>query len=202
MLDAPDRATLDALHSRLCGGDRVASGELARLLLPYLSEAVGRGCRHTDEQLIHDAVVTVLLDYCERPTQFDASRGVPLEGFLQFTARRKLANALRSERQRKEREREVGSEKHELCVADDPVAGNIRQEDLARLAERREEILAALTSPTDRDVILLWLDGVRDSSAYAAVMHITHLPTNEQRAEVEREKERILRFLRRRGLIS
>jgi RNA polymerase sigma factor (sigma-70 family) len=202
MLDPPDRATLDALHIRLCGGDRVASGELARLLLPYLAAAVARGCRRADEQLIHDAVVDALLEYSEHPDRFDPSQHVPLEGFLSTAARRNILNAIRGERRRKEREQKVGSEKHELSVADDPVAGNIKQEDSARLAERRAAILAALTNPTDRDVIVLWLDGMRESSAYAAVMHITHLPTDEQRAEVEREKERILRFLRRRGLIS
>ena len=202
MLDPPDRATLEALHTRLCGGDRVASEQLVRLLLPYLSAAVAEGCPRIDEQLINDGVVDALLDYCATPAQFDATRGVPVESFLRTAARRNVANALRGERRRKERERKVGNEKHELTVADDPVAGNIRQEDLARLSERREAILVALTSPTDRDVIVLWLDGVRDSSAYAALLHITHLPTDEQRAEVEREKERILRFLRRRGLIS
>jgi DNA-directed RNA polymerase specialized sigma24 family protein len=202
MLDPPDRVVLEALHTRLCGGDRVASGELVRLLLPYLSAAVADGCPRIDEQLINDGVVDALLDYCATPGQFDPARGVPLEGFLRTAARRNVANVIRGERRRKGRERKVGSEKRELTVADDPAAGNIRQEDLARLAERRAAILAALTSPADRDVIVLWLDGVRDSSDYAAVLHITHLPTDEQRAEVERQKERILRFLRRRGLIS
>lgn len=202
MLDPPDRATLQALHTRLCGGDRVASEELTRLLLSYLAAAVARGCRRTDDQFIHDAVVDALLDYIERPARFDPSQNVPLEGFLSTAARRNVLNAIRGERRRKERERKVGSKKHEAAVGDDPVAGNIRQEDLARLAERRAAILEALSSPTDREVIGLWLDGVRDSTAYAAVLHVTHLPTGEQRAEVERQKERILLFLRRKGLIS
>jgi DNA-directed RNA polymerase specialized sigma24 family protein len=202
MRDPPDRETLQALHTRLCGGDRVASEELMRLLLPYLAAAVARGCRRADEQLIHDAVVDALLDYSEHPGRFDAIQNVPLEGFLSTAARRNVLNAIRGERRRKERERKVGSKKHEATVADDPVAGNIRREDLERLAERRAAILEALSSPTDRDAIELWLDGVRDSAAYARVFDLTHLPTNEQRAEVEQNKERILRFLRRRGLIS
>jgi RNA polymerase sigma-70 factor (ECF subfamily) len=180
----------------------VASGELARLLLPYLAAAVARGCPRIDEQLINDAVVDVLLDFCERPGQFDPAQGVPLEGFLSTGARRNVLNALRGERRRKERERKVGSKKHEAVVADDPAAGNIRQEALEQIAKRRVAILEALTSPTDRDVIGLWLDGVRDSAAYATVLGLTHLPTDEQRADVERHKERILRFLRRKGLIS
>ena len=86
-------------------------------------------------------------------------------------------------------------------VALDPVARNIRQEELQQLDEKQAALFAALDDPKDKEILRLKLDGVRDTGDFARVLSITHLPVAQQREEVKRQKDRIIRFLRRKGLL-
>jgi hypothetical protein len=110
-------------------------------------------------------------------------------------------NLLTGEHRRKRRERKVGSKKREADVAFDPVARNIRQEELRQLEEKKAAMFAALDDPKDKEILRLKLDGVRDTARFARVLKITHLPIDRQREEVRRHKDRIIRFLRRKGLL-
>jgi RNA polymerase sigma-70 factor (ECF subfamily) len=201
MRDPPDRNALSALHDRLLRGDRLASEELSRLILPPLVEEIGRRFPRVDEQLVSDGVVDAVLDYCACPAQFDTSRDVPLDRFLAAAAWRNVDNLLTAERRRKSRERKVGSKKREADVALDPVARNIRQEELRQLDEKQGAMFAALDDPKDKEILRLKLDGVRDTASFARVLGITHLPVARQREDVRRHKDRIIRFLRRKGLL-
>lgn len=201
MRDPPDRSTLLALHSRLLAGDRLASDPLVQAVLPFLLDEVARKFPRTDDQLVADGVIDAVLDYCCRPQQFDASHDVPLDRFLSAAAWRNVGNELRGERRRKQRERKVGGKKQELDVALDPVAGNIRQEELRELEEKKKAIFDALDDPRDKEIMALRLDGVRDTAVFARVLGITHLAELEQREQVRRHKDRITRFLRRKGLL-
>ena len=95
----------------------------------------------------------------------------------------------------------VGGKKRQQDVALDPVAGNIRREELRELEARKKAIFDALENPKDREIMALRLDGVRDTAAFARVLGITHLKELEQREQVRRHKDRINRFLRRKGLL-
>jgi RNA polymerase sigma-70 factor (ECF subfamily) len=192
---------LRALHDRLLGGDRLASEELSRLLLPPLVEEIARRFRGVDEHLVSDGVIDAVLDYCAHPQQFDASKDVPLDRFLTTAAWRNVGNLLTSERRRKQREQKVGSKKREADVALDPVARNIQQEELQELDEKQAAMFAALDDPKDKEILRLKLDGVRDTGDFARVLNITHLPVAQQRQEVKRQKDRVIRFLRRKGLL-
>jgi RNA polymerase sigma-70 factor (ECF subfamily) len=201
MPDPPAPDTLQRLHERLLEGDRLASEELSRLLLVSLVEEVHGRLRTTDEQLITDGVVDAVLDYCARPAQFDPARDVPLDRFLANAGWRNVQNLLTAETRRKQRERKVGSKKREADVALDPVARNIRQEELQELNEKEAAMVAALDNPKDKEILKLKLDGVRDTASFARVLGITHLPVARQQEEVKRHKDRIIRFLRRKGLL-
>ncbi len=201
MRDPPDRNALCALHDRLLRGDRLASEELARLLLLPLVEEIARRLRTTDEQIITDGVIDAVLDYCGDPQKFNTDKGVPLDRFLATAAWRNVQNLLTGERRRKERERKVGNKKREADVAVDPVARNIRREELRQLDGREAAMFAALDDPKDKEILRLKLDGVRDTASFARVLKITHLPVAEQREEIRRHKDRIIRFLRRKGLL-
>ena len=108
---------------------------------------------------------------------------------------------LRGERRRKQRERKAGGEKRESDVALDPAAGNIRQEELQELEDKKKAMYDALDDPKDKEMMALRLDGVRDTPGFARVLEITNLTEREQREEVKRRKDRITRFLRRKGLL-
>lgn len=202
MREPPDHETLPALHARLLSGERSASEVVTRLLLAKLIAEVTRSYTRVDEQLIADGVIDALLDYCERPQQFDATHGISLDRFLVTTARQNVDNLLRSEHRRKARERKAGSKKCEADVAFDPVAGNIRREEQDLIERQRMAMNEALTSETDREVLRLWWDGVKGTGEFAHVLGLEHLTSDEQRKCVKRHKDRILRFLRRKGLLS
>jgi RNA polymerase sigma-70 factor, ECF subfamily len=203
MPDPPDHDNpLMTLHERLLRGDRLASEELARLQLPPLQEEIARRFPRADEQLVSDGVIDAVLDYCASPHQFDPGKDVPLDRFLATAAWRNVDNLLVGARRRRRREQKAGGEKREADVAFDPAARNIRREEEEECAARRTAILAALDDPKDKEIMALRLDGVRDTAAYARILTITDLPVQRQREEVKRHKDRITRFLRRKGLLS
>jgi len=201
MRDPPDRDTLCALHARLVSGDRLASEELSRRVLPALVEELVRKFPRADEHLIRDGVIDAILDYCTNPQRFDTGREVPLDRFLAKAAWSNVDNLLVAERRRKQRERRAGEKKREADVGLDPLARNIQQEEQEQAEQKRQALFAALKTPRDREILALWLDGVKDTREYARVLHITHLPFEQQKDEVYRNKERIIRFLRRKGLL-
>ncbi len=201
MRDPPDRDTLHALHDRLLRGDRLASEELSRLVLPALAAETARKFPRVDEQIVNDGVSDAVLDYCTNPQRFDTAQHVPLDRFLATAAWRNVANLRVGERRRKQRERRAGGKKCETDVALDPVARNIQQEEQRQAEQKREVLFAALKTPRDREMLALWLDGVKDTGEFARVLNITDLPFQKQKDEVYRNKERIIRFLRRRGLL-
>ncbi len=66
----------------------------------------------------------------------------------------------------------------------------------------RQQLLQSLENEltrTDKELILLMLDGIRDSRQYALAMGISHLDTGRQRAEVKRAKDRLTKKLQRFG---
>jgi RNA polymerase sigma-70 factor (ECF subfamily) len=201
MRDPPERNALRTLHDQLLHGDRLASEELSRLLLPPLLDEIGRRFRGVDEQIVSDGVIDAVLDYCGNPQQFNTGKNVPLDRFLAAAAWRNVQNLRTGEHRRKQRERKAGSQKREADVALDPVARNIRQEELRQLEEKKAAMFAALDDPKDKEILRLKLDGVRDTASFARVLKITHLPLARQREEVRRHKDRIIRFLRRKGLL-
>src|SRR5262249_14507872 len=139
--------------------------------------------------------------YCTDPQRFDAGRKVPLDRFLATAAWRNVDNLLVAERRRKQRERRGGGKKREADVGRDPLARDIQQEEQKEAQQKRPVLFADLKTQQDRDILALWLDGVKDTREYARVLNTMHLPFEQQKDEVYRNKERIIRFLRRKGLL-
>jgi hypothetical protein len=188
-----------AFHRRLCDGDRTASEELAEIILGSLKDALSRQFPRTDEHTIWDGVVDAFLDYASRPHQFDAGRGVPLDGFLRMASWRNVTNALRGEARRRVRQATVAAD--DLAVVElDPTAGNVLQHEEARRLQRQQEgWMKHLPDPRDRQIWALRLQGERRTEAFAKVLGISHLPIEAQRREVKRVKDRIDKVLRRHG---
>jgi RNA polymerase sigma-70 factor (ECF subfamily) len=192
-------AQLLELHGRLLAGDRTASEEVMRLLHALLIQEVSTQFRHTDQHIIWDGVIDAVLDYCARPQQFDAERGVSLKRFLRLAARRNIVNILRGEQRRKVREEVAGHAWAVSSVELDPAAGNLLQQEEATQRQRQQVALTqALQNPNDQQLLALRLQGIRRTEAFAEVLGITHLPIEAQRREVKRAKDRIDKMLRRR----
>jgi RNA polymerase sigma-70 factor (ECF subfamily) len=192
-------AQLLELHGRLLAGDRTASEEVMRLLHALLIQEVSTQFRHTDQHIIWDGVIDAVLDYCARPQQFDAERGISLKRFLRLAARRNIVNILRGEQRRKVREEVAGHAWAVSSVELDPAAGNLLQQEEATQRQRQQVALTqALQNPNDQQLLALRLQGIRRTEAFAEVLGITHLPIEAQRREVKRAKDRIDKMLRRR----
>lgn len=194
-----DPAQLIELHKRLLQGDRTASEEMASQLLTPLARQLSRKFPFTDEQIVSDGGTDAILDYCENPQQFDATRGVPLDGFLHMAARRNVSNLLRGEKRRKAREGRYGQASLESSVELSESAGNLLQKGRKIRVQRPQvEAITILKDKKDQRIHELRLRGERRTQVFAQVLEIDHLPTEVQRREVKRVKDRIDKVLERR----
>jgi hypothetical protein len=196
MAKSGDAERLLVIHKRLLDGDRVAPEELAGLLLQQLAQEVARKFPHTDLHIAYDGVTDALLDYCAKPSAFDACRGVPLDRFLAQAAWRNVANLVRGEQRRKVREEKSVGYSGEQNVELHPSVGNSLQ-NAEQSQEQQAELMQMLDDPMDKKVFELRLTGERRTAVFAQVMGISHLPLAEQRRTVKKAKDRIDVLLRR-----
>ncbi|HEX2094533.1 MAG TPA: hypothetical protein VHG28_19165 [Longimicrobiaceae bacterium] len=188
------------LHRRLLQGDRTVPEEIARRLLKPLCEEVQRSYPQTDEQVVQDGVIEVVLDYCERPERTEVTSGLQLRRFLAARAWRKVANALRGERRRRSYEARAAAEGAVGAVEQEsPLGRLIREEVEAEREQQVQRLMETLSSETDREMLRLRLVGERRTEVFARVLGVEHLPTQEQRRIVKRAKDRIDKVIQRSG---
>jgi RNA polymerase sigma-70 factor, ECF subfamily len=207
MTDA-NNAELVKLHERLLAGDPVAPAVLAQRLLPLLQVRLRSLARSMDDpHVVPSAIGLVLADYLGDPERFDPARG-GLIAFLAMQVRGDVLNELDARRRRRQRESPV-AEPVELAAS----ARNLTVEEEALDAvdpidvppsaiQAAREALGEF-STVDRRLLELMADGVRSTSAYAAVLEISHLPDRLQQKIVKRHKDRLQKRLERlRGRLS
>jgi hypothetical protein len=204
----PTEAELGQLHERLLAGDPIAPAELAERLLPLLrARLAGWAGTVDDPHMVPSAIGLVIARYLENPTRFDPERG-GLAGYLAMEVRGDVKNELDSRRRRR---------RHESPVAE-PVELELRGRDSTVEEEALDAVDPIGVSPTvvhaarqalgeldqvDRRVLEMMVDGVRPTSAYAAVLGISHLPVDLQRKAVKQHKDRLQKRLERlRGRLS
>lgn len=180
-----------SLHERLIEGDRTASEEVAVMLLSQLTKEVTHKFPHTDEQIVSDGVVDAILDYCSKPQMFDPNFKVPLDRFLRHAATQNVLNLIQSEKRRKIREGKYGMRQLDDAVELGVEARNILQEEIQARMQGIAKELEVLDNPVDRKIRELVVQGERRTEVFAKVLGIAQLPTEEQRREVKRAKDRI-----------
>jgi RNA polymerase sigma-70 factor (ECF subfamily) len=79
------------------------------------------------------------------------------------------------------------------------VANLLQREENAQVHRQEEDLMSLLQDPKDRQILALRLRGERSTEAFAEILGISHLPTDAQRREVKRAKDRIDKVLRRKG---
>jgi RNA polymerase sigma-70 factor (ECF subfamily) len=184
----------EALHARLLSRDDIcASSEIAETFLPRLSAALRRRFSSLpDPHLTDTAAVDALLQYLSHPERFDPSRG-SLIGYLYMDAYGNAVDKLRRER----RFVELSTSEFEHLLG---AVGSHDPE--AELVEAESPVVAtaleAVTSQSDREMLFLMMEGVRETDEYARVLGIEHLSREERAATVKRHKDRLKVALRRR----
>jgi RNA polymerase sigma-70 factor (ECF subfamily) len=179
------------LHARILLGDEHAREQLLARMLPDLVQRVRQQFRAAPGDLVSDAVVDALLDYVSRPGRFDSGRNVPLFAFLVRAAACNVINSLEAERRRRVRE---------ARYADDAAAR-------AKLPETVESRYTQILIPRPHDVASdgaerrayeLWRAGERRTGVFATALGLSGLAPLDQRREVKRFKDRLLKRIRRR----
>lgn len=167
---------------------------------------------HVDDHLLDGSIEDALLHYQSCPGCFDATRGVPLSYYLALWTRSYLDRKLRKMKRRRKHERAVGvwdkqfekivsEARREKCIysGKDEIEqeSEERREEVIRQKEALDAIVADL-NPHDRAGVDLLRIG---ASVETWVQHlgIERLPQREQQHAVNREKERLIKKLKRRA---
>lgn len=174
------------LHALMMQGDVTAPARIAEFFLPLI---IGRlKSKKVDQEMVDTAVADALLSYFKNPAQYDPGK-LPLGKFFLMSARGDLKNML--SRRKKEVERFGFTESVELG------SSSSEQSDEKRPKDKLPAILNMLDKETDKEIVSLMGEGVRETAAYAAVLGISNLPSREQAKIVKRNKDRVLKLLRR-----
>jgi len=204
----PVEPELRKLHERLLSDDVVAPRDLAERVVPLVRNRLARLERSVgDPHLVPSVIGLVVAKYLREPQRFEPARG-GLIAYLAMEARSDVLNELEARRRRRTRE---------LPVADpvelEPRSGDSTVEEEAldavdpfgvapMVAQGAIRALQDLDH-LDRQLLQLMADGVRATSAYAAVLGLSHLPVELQRKAVKRHKDRLQKRLERlRGQLS
>lgn len=191
-------------HRHMLRFHPTAFAELCEAALPHLITFL-RSQFPYDEPHLHEMVaIDCLLDYQAKPERFDPEK-LTLFGYLRMAARRDMLNAIDKKRRREQRLMSIDDPASHLQLSDEEDAK--AQAELESWLQQHtdlssQEILEALDSelePADKKILMLMLEGVRESERYAEVMEISHWEEQDMRREVKRAKDRLAKQLRRFG---
>ena len=194
------------VHQRLLQGDPTASADAAELLLDPVVTRLKRkwpGTAYSDA--CHDAAVDVLVVYFTDPSRYKPAQS-SLVGWLVMQAHGDLLNDYASKPKQFERLWLV-----ESALPVDPNTGEVpRVGDQVPSFDTLPEVdgsavLAAVRGafPNECDRQLIWLmciEGSHSTEEAAKVLGLDCLSGAERAAEVKRQKDRVMRRLRRLGI--
>jgi CheY-like chemotaxis protein len=193
---------LPALHQRALLRDADAFDAIARMVLPQLRRHLRAKRPYAMPDWIEDAIVEALMEYRDRPAEYDPTRGLSLLAYLGYAAMRNLSNYQAAHRRHARHETtEVAPEFWDALVACQAPA-----DESPHLAQLRRMLAAATGdfTPEERTVYALQMEDEHRTSVYARALHISHLPAEEQVRQVrcltarvsQRVRRRLLRLLR------
>jgi RNA polymerase sigma factor (sigma-70 family) len=199
----PSQADALHLHQRLLDGeDPVAAKELAEAYLQPLIDHLAQTCRPAPEDFRKSAAEDAVMGLMKNPKSYGPARK-ELFPYLCMSARGDLLNLLRREA-RHQRGR-ISLERVEHSSDAGKYLG--REEDPSlrlRVAEARDAALdpavaavLASATPEERRVLELRLEGERSTAVIAAAIGLGDRPYAEQKAEVQRLKNRVETRLKR-----
>jgi hypothetical protein len=191
---------LDLHEDALRRGADVAD-QLVGRLLPALHAKLRRAFPLVDDDIRTEGVEDALFAYILHPEKFDPGRGVPLDRFLYVASWRNVADRLKAERRRRQREAEYA---RLVAWSKTPTHAGARMDVDSCLAaynrrvrSARARAFAMVDNPLEAEALRRWLDGETRWQPLAAVLGKQHLPPLEQRRAVKRFKDRFMRRLTR-----
>jgi RNA polymerase sigma-70 factor, ECF subfamily len=182
------------LHRRLLNkADNRVTAEISEVFLPLLiSDLRNRLPDLSDPHLVQTVAADTLITYFEHPERFDPGKR-SLIGYLYMDAYGNLRNILKQQQIFVELHPHVPE--HEVVAA---ISGDDQEQELLeKTSPFVRRTLEQLTDETDREFVLMMMDGVRETSAYAEALGIQDQSIEEQSRAVKQHKDRLKKALRR-----
>jgi DNA-directed RNA polymerase specialized sigma24 family protein len=201
-LDEPSTTWQEQQHQRILQQDPTAFAELCERALPHLVSFLQRLYTPSDTHQCEQVAIDSLLNYQARPAQYDPTQ-LALWPYLRMAAKGDMLNLI---------DKQNRQNQHLVPLDDPAVQQQLPWQDTIEeqfaFAEwlqqythySPQEIMALLEAElneSDRQVLSLLMEGVRDTRHYAERLNITHLDVPAQQAEVKRVKDRLVKKLRR-----
>ena len=184
-------------HAQLVtSDDPIVTSQITETFLPRLIRLL-RSLQYTvnDEHLIASAAEDALLAYFDTPGRFDPRKG-NLFAWLAKCARNNLLDELKKQNNYLLREKSVELEAAEtvyLAEAEAEAALVERSSD-TRTMQKLKEIL---DDPSDLKVVLLMMEGIRETELFAAALGLSHFSVEGQRTLVKQHKDRLKKTIQR-----
>jgi len=191
-------------HGRILQEDVTAFAELSEHALPHLTRFLQQQFPNQESHQIEITTIDTLMAYLALPDKYDPEK-LSLFAYLRMAARGDMLNAIDKEMRRERRVQPIDDPglQDQLPSLDLLTeTGELNEWLETHTQLTRTELLRKLDEDldkTDKEMLLLMLDGVRDTSQFAEVLGLSHLPQDEQRAEVKRAKDRLQKRLQRFG---
>jgi hypothetical protein len=189
------------LHNRLISGDVIVSAEIAEYFMPLAVDRLSKRFKNIDDpHLIETAVIDAIMDYLTSPSQYDPCRG-NLFGYLILKAKSDLLNYLG--------QKKIDHSLMDLAEIveledDSSVYGieltnemDIETEIIEKSSPLWERLSKLITDKTDQEMVLLIMNGVRDTDTFAEVIGIQKLPNKEKIRIVKQNKDRLKKVIQR-----
>jgi hypothetical protein len=184
--------SLEDLHADLVAGDLRAASKIVERALPAMLSLIQRVVPKLQDGH-EEACMDALLSYLEAPTAFTPGRARLLT-YLANDARWRARTAVRTEARRQHYEQSYARD--QAILKGESSAGEEVALDAIELQKLLEGPAASIfKDPDDGEIFLLMAAGERHSSAYLEVLDLDD--TAENRAEVERRRERLRGRVRR-----
>lgn len=189
------------LHLHLETGVPTATSEIAELFLQPLVDQLKRVFQHIgDPHLVESTVIDSLVDYFDRPQQYDSQRG-NLYAFLYLKAKSDILNSLKPTKLDQSIlplaelvELDDDQTVYGVEVADDM---NIEQQVTNQLSPVWSRLAKIIPEKKDRELVRLMISGARDTRLFAQVLGIDNLPADEQARQVKQHKDRLKKVIQR-----
>ena len=158
-----------------------------------------------DEAFVKDAIADAVLAYIENPASFKTEKA-RLFSYLVLASIANLKTLLGKATRLSLREVSLDVEhsgKSENYIVDVPDPNGLGEQRLVDIMYGKRvarQLFSEIVDPTERKLIGLVVDGVRETAEYAEVMRIGHLSSAEQKKAVKQAKDRLLKQLQRFGL--
>ncbi|AEI68014.1 RNA polymerase sigma factor [Corallococcus macrosporus] len=181
------------LHARVLQGESLASEDVFRVLMDPIVKVLKHevGCQVDDDA--YDSAVDAVLYYLRHPQRYDSQRA-RLSTYLTQIAKRRAADRHRSGKSRVQREEDYGEEFALRASAPKDVM-ELSVE--ARLTVRKLEQINFRTE--ERKLLGPVLQGEGATEELGKVLGLDSLSELEQRREVKRHRDRLMKRLARVG---